>query len=690
MIIANLNSPLKMKQLLLLLLSLPLTANSYAQDDTIHLDDVTISVSPFEQRLSKSTGSLSVIRTDLPDAGQTINLAGQLNSAPGVFMATGTHTTNRLTIRGVGSRTPYSSNRIRAYLEEIPLTNGDGISTVEDLDMLGLSRMEILKGPSSAMYGSGLGGVIRFSSAYPEEPGLSTRITGGFGSFNTWKLSAGVDYKKRRSAVSGGLARATSDGFRENNRYERNQLFLHGRIAGVNHTFSWHLVGTDLFARIPSSLNEQDFMDNPEKAADNWMSIRGYESYRKITGGGSWTWQLNERWQHKMVLFGAWQDPFELRPFNTLDDRSAMGGLRDLILFGGRNVDFQAGFELFLESYNWKILETVSGAPGDVLVHNSETRRYGNLFSHLHWTSLPDLSVEAGINFNLLNYRIETVYHPENEDQSGSYSYQPVISPRIGVNYQWWDDQYLHGSAGHGFSAPSLEETLLPEGLVNPDLKPEEGWNIDLGFRGWAAGDRWYYDLTAYTIFIQNMLVTKRITEEIFTGINAGSARLSGLEVFNRLRLGPGKGNEGWTNHIEASLFLNSNRFTKFEDDGNDYSGNVLPGIPKSMIHLKFTSGYNDMIQLVAEALHTGEQFMNDANTDFYGGHTLFDGRLTIRAAKRGLLQGFRISAGVRNILDTHHASMILVNAPSFGGAPPRYYYPGQPRNIFISLVSKL
>ncbi len=679
-----------MKQLYLFLWILSLTSISFAQEDTIRLDDVTISVSPFEQRLSRSTGSLSVIRTDLTDAGQTINLAEQLNTAPGVFMATGTHTTNRLTIRGVGSRTPYSSNRIKAYLEEIPLTNGDGISTVEDQDMLGLSRMEILKGPSSAMYGSGLGGVIRLSSAYPEEPGFSTQITGGYGSFNTWKLSAGVGYKKGNTAITGGLARASSDGFRENNRYERNQLFLHGRVAGLKHTFSWHLVGTDLFARIPSSLNEQDFRDNPEKAAGNWLSIQGYETYQKITGGGTWTWQLKDRWQHKMVLFGAWQDPFELRPFNTLDDRSAMGGLRDLFQYERRNMELQAGFELFHESYDWMILETLSGAPGDVLIHNSETRRYGNLFGHLHWSPLPDLNVEAGINFNILNYRIETIYHPENEDQSGSYSYQPVISPRIGVNYQWLNDQYLHGSAGHGFSAPSLEETLVPEGLVNPDLKPEEGWNIDLGFRGWAAGDRWYYDLTAYTIYIRNMLVTKRITEEIFTGINAGSARLSGLEVFNRFRLGPGTGTGGWTNHIEASVFLNSNRFTEFVDDGNDYSGNVLPGIPNSMIHAKFTSGYKDMIQLMAAVRHSGRQFMNDANTDQYGGHTLIDGRLTVRAAKRGFFQGVRISAGVRNILDTHHASMILVNAPSFGGAPPRYYYPGQPRNIFLSLVAKI
>ncbi len=79
-------------------------------------------------------------------------------------MAAGTYNTNRLVIRGVGSRTPYNTNRIKAYLDDIPLTSGDGVSTLEDQDQLAIGRMEILKGPGFLPLRLGIGrcGQVKF------------------------------------------------------------------------------------------------------------------------------------------------------------------------------------------------------------------------------------------------------------------------------------------------------------------------------------------------------------------------------------------------------------------------------------------------------------------------------------------------------------------------------------------------
>jgi iron complex outermembrane recepter protein len=46
----------------------------------------------------------------------------------------------------------------------------------------------------------------------------------------------------------------------------------------------------------------------------------------------------------------------------------------------------------------------------------------------------------------------------------------------------------------------------------------------------------------------------------------------------------------------------------------------------------------------------------------------------------------FEIRAGMQNLLDTQYASMTLVNATAFGGALPRYYYPGSPRSWYIGI----
>lgn len=675
-----------MKKSLTYLLCIFLFAPSVAQTDTILLDDVTVSVTPFAQRLSEASGSLSILQLNDREEVHTVNIANQLNTLPGIYMPAGTNTTNRLTIRGVGSRSPYSSNRIKAYYEEIPLTNGDGVSTIEDMDIMGISRVEILKGPASAMYGSGLGGIVKLKAIYPSRNGFSFRLSSDAASFQSWKNALGLAWKSQSASISAGYSRSTSEGFRENNSYRRDHLFLHGKKYFGKNSLSFHLLATDLYAGIPSSIGETDFQNSPEKAAANWLAVKGFEEYTKINAGLAWESVLSDRLSRQLVFFSSWQNPYESRPFNILDDASTTLGVREVLTYRKNKIKIQSGIELFSESYGWKIFETRGGEQGDLQLENTEKRAYGNLFAHLNWNPLPALNIEGGVNLNILQYSLETLFNIDSVDQSGKYKYKPVISPRLGLNYRLSAMHYLHLSAGHGFSAPSLEETLLPEGLINPDLKPETGWNFDAGIRGWMLEKRWFYDLSVYTILMRNMLVTKRISEDTFTGINAGAASLSGLELYNKIQLSKIGSPSPFKNEIELSLFLNKNHFTEFIDDGLDLSGKMLPGIPASMVYGKFTSSYRNKLEFKAGIRHSGSQYMNDFNSEIYDGDILADSRLSCILAPKSLPFQIRISAGVSNIFNTHYASMILINAPSFGASEPRYFYPGMPRNFNVSI----
>jgi iron complex outermembrane receptor protein len=134
--------------------------NNQKPDSTIILEPVTIEGYQLSTRLQTFPGNLSVLGADDLQLSDGTNMATTLNTIPGVSMQSGTYATNRIVIRGMGSRTPYNTNRIRSYLNNIPITASDGISAPEEIDQQSLGRIEVLRGPSSALYGSGLGGSI--------------------------------------------------------------------------------------------------------------------------------------------------------------------------------------------------------------------------------------------------------------------------------------------------------------------------------------------------------------------------------------------------------------------------------------------------------------------------------------------------------------------------------------------------
>jgi iron complex outermembrane receptor protein len=656
-----------------------------ALGDTIQLEDVTISVMPFRESAMEATGGIFVSDAGALGMDHQVTANELINLAPGIHMSAGTYTTQRLVIRGVGSRTPYNTNRIRAYLDDIPLTTGDGISTVEDLDPASVGSLEILKGPSSALYGSGLGGVVRLNSPYPKKDGLKLALAADFGSFNTGRYTGVVQFKNTRWAVSGGAGRSFTEGYRENSNYARNNGFMSARYFAARHTVSLTLSWVDLFARIPSSLNEDDFLNEPRKAAENWKTVRGFEKYTKWLAGINAASKLTGRLTNHLILFSAFSDPYESRPFNILDDRSASGGFREYLTWEIPLLQLSAGTEYFRERYRWQLYETDLGLQGELLSDHRETRQYTNLFALAHWRLHPRLIIDGGFNVNLLQYRLQTLFRADSTDQSGSYGYDPVFSPRLGMSFNHHSVHFVYASAGHGFSAPSLEETLLPEGMINTRLKPETGWNLEIGHRGLLLERRVAYDITAYTIFLKNLLVTERISEDIFTGANAGSARNTGLEVSLRFDLFP----ESMQPESNVSMMLgytiSGNRFTRFEDDGIDYSGNALPGVPQQQINA-LLSAKTGGLKASIHYLYTGSQWMNDANTQLYPGYQLVHFQVTWILEPERLPLTLEFYGGIRNLFDQHYATMIIVNAPSFGGSAPRYYYPGLPREFYVGL----
>lgn len=656
-----------------------------------HLNEIIIQATRFNRKLMDIPAAVNAISdAELKRSDETIIMPA-INRVPGVFMESGSLNTNRISIRGIGSKTPYSTNRVRAYFNDIPLTTGEGESTLEDIDLNALQRVEIIKGPASSIYGAGLGGTINLISRAPEYLNSQAQakfISGSYGLRNT---NATLSYSFNEGYVNLSLNDLHSDGYRENSEYDRKSVTINSTIyndANLSMSFLGSFI--DLKSFIPSSIDKATFEESPESAATNWAEAEGYEAYIKSFAGFSLKYDLTDNFSQHSSLFFSFRDADEPRPFDILKENTVAAGLRTRFEYqNDKGLHAQLGGEVFSDWYSWSTYENLYRAfPGEgsvlgsLLSNNKEQRSYYNMFFQLKWELNTKISLEGGINYNSTTYSLNDLYTDDAIDQSGDYAYDPIFSPRLGIIYTVADNWNLYGSVSHGFSMPSLAETLTPEGLINPEIKPETGVNYEIGTKGHWLDKRLYGELSLYRADIDNLLVAERVGPDRYIGVNAGKTTHDGVELMINYQL---LNSTAIQMKPFLSLTVSNYRFEEYVNLEVDYSGNQISGFPSEIINTGFDLQSAIGLYFFGEYRYVGSAPLNDLNTLYNEEYSLVNFKA---GYKQQILQSFTIDlkAGVNNLFDADYASMILVNAVGFGNSSPRYYYPGLPRNYFFGL----
>lgn len=645
--------------------------------ENVNIQEVLVKAFNSGKRLRDTPGSIELITNRQLVAEPTFTLAPIVNNLPGVWMQSGSINTNRLTIRGIGSRSPYGSNKIRAYYGDIPLTNGVGETTLEDLELEQIANIEIVKGPASGFYGSGLGGVLLINPATPMKSGLSQTVS--LGSFQTVKSTEKLALATRNSGHSLVYSHLHSNGYRQNNESNRDNLTWTSTLTR-NHTKIDLLAAfIKMDAFIPSSIDWKTFQDTPQKAAANWASTRGYEDYTTIYGGISLQQTLNKNWQAKISSFGHYNKNNELRPFNILQEKNHFQGVRTVLekKYSSRKatVRFILGDEFFAENYQWQTLQNNDRTAGNLLSDNQEFRRYNNLFILGDLNINEKFLITASLNLNQTSYRYEDQF-PDDGDQSGNHRFHAVVSPRLAASWILTEQFRLFSVVSHGFSPPTLEETLMPNGQRNTAIKPETGWNFEVGAKS-AIGKSLIVEFSAYYMNVKNLLVARRTAEDAYLGINAGQTVHPGLELKLDYKL---VDRSKWSGYFRMNANLTRYRFADFTDNGIDYSGNKLTGSPSTTTNWMLETQHSNGFFLNLHVQTVGKMPVLDDNSLFSKAYQLTN----LMAGYEKTINRFtlNLSSGIQNILDARYASMILINATAPGNQSPRYYYPGLPRNF--------
>jgi vitamin B12 transporter len=351
----------------------------------------------------------------------------------------------------------------------------------------GVDRIEVVRGPFSALYGSdALGGVVQIFTGGGGEDTVGLEV--GKDGYRRATLAASVESGGGRYDVAAHSRRG--DGLAENDFYDSDELVAQGRWrAGERLELGLVVRANESQLGIPYSGG----VATPQRTS-NWQETEVALPVTLELGD----WRLEGR-VSRVSLDSELLDPDD--PFGYTSSGSSSVSQRARLVASHR---FNEDLWLALGS-EYERQEVDSGSVfGPDLEGAGQTTRA--LFSQLFYA--------AG------RWQFDLGLRQDDHDAFGS-----AATPRFGIGRRTGAHGRLRAAYGKGFRSPSIGELFFPFS-GNPELEPEESVSLEVGYE--FDNETWAFSLTGFESRLTNLI---DFDFAQFKNVNIGRARTRGAEL---------------------------------------------------------------------------------------------------------------------------------------------------------------
>ncbi|WP_038598941.1 TonB-dependent receptor family protein [Dokdonia sp. MED134] len=635
------------------------------------IDTVIIQSTRIQSTLDRIPAAVSVIKTVPQDATrQQLSLQEYVQGVPGVFTQNVTNFAQdlRVSIRGFGARSSFGIRGIKLIVDGIPETTPDGQGQLDNLTLGIIDRIEVIKGPSSSLYGNASGGVIDIKTRSYDSENLGTEIKVGAGAF-------GFQNYQATAAIGDSLASyifhanyIQSDGYRDQSGFEQINTNFKGRFALADSLYLTTILNyTDApQADDPGGLTLEEVNTNRRQARDRNQLFKTGEAISQLKVGASLEWLINKK--SSFTTYGFYSNrlfdgllPFENGGIVDLN-RNYMGQGAAYRYTKGHNT-LQVGYDFAFQNDRRRRFQNLEGEQGDLSL--SQKEKFTNLGVYLtdHF-NIDKWLFTAGARFDYNKLSADDDFLSDGDD-SGSVTLNS-FNPSVGVSYAFAKAFIPFVNASTSFETPSLSEvSTSPDGLsgFNENLAPQKATSVEVGVKG-ALSNKLRYQVTTFSINTRDDLVPFELEafpdREFYR--NAGKTNRLGVEV---------EGQYAFSKNLQARASYTYSDFTydEFTVGDADYAGNALPGIAKHMSTLGLLYDTEAGFSARVSANFIGSQFAQDSNDTAIDGYELVNVQLSYQTLFREIQ--IKPYLGINNALDQEYTDNVRINA--FGN---RFYEP--------------